>query len=96
MASKSKKMVSKSKKMAIPSTVKVVPNYINKKGTACGWNEPQVDKALEKIDQIRDQAISGLVKNPVEFITKLWEMTLSRDRSCKFQMGSNIPSLKER
>ena len=89
-------MTSKSKKMAIPSTVRVVPNYINKKGTACGRDEPQVDKALEKIDQIRNRTISELVKNPVEFITKLWETSLSKDRSCKFQMGTNFPSLKER
>nr|QBK91038.1 MAG: protein kinase [Pithovirus LCPAC202] len=89
-------MTSKSKKMIGPSTIRVVPNYINKKGTACGRTEPQVDRALEKIDQIRNQAISELVKNPEEFIIKLWEKSLSKDKSCKFQMGNNNPTLKER
>nr|QBK90938.1 MAG: protein kinase [Pithovirus LCPAC201] len=82
--------------MIKPSTVKVIPCRIEKRGTPCGQSEPQVDRALAKIDHIRSQTISNLIKNPEVFILGLWDLLLSNDRSCKFRMGNNNPTLKER
>lgn len=78
------------------SIVRVIPGKIEKMGSVCGETEPQVDRALARIDHTRSQAILNLINNPEEFILTIWGSLLSKDRSCKFRMGGSNPTLKER